>query len=421
MKKRILVILLVLMGLAGVALWLRQNYWTDHMLRMSHQKNLAKVTCFNCHLVSTDRLRWAQPRPHHDAPAGLAVSPDGKKIYIALDDRDQVAEADTASRQVLRRVKVAGRPFGLALDTAGKNLFVTCRDGDRLAVLDTQTLSETGSISVGMAPVAVAFCRTAAGDRLVVANSMSDDISVLSVSPLQELGRPSAGRDPFAVAITPDGTRAFIANRLVSLATGHTIPASEITEIDPMTARTVRRESLDSAHLSEGVCAVPSRPWMLTPLVKVRNLVPITQVANGWVMSSGLAVTDIKTGDVIQMPLDEANDYFADPSGIVATRPADAPLLRPAAATWSPWWTWNAWPAGWQKQTRRQNGTRFTTWHFHPNTSPLAFPPSAIRSNWRSVRTAARCSSRKGWPIAFSWWTQKAWPRRAGLCWATAG
>ena len=33
-------------------------------------------------------------------------------------------------------------------------------------------------------------------------------------------------------------------------------------------------------------------------------------------MSSGLAVTDIKTGNVIQMPLDEANDYFADPSGI---------------------------------------------------------------------------------------------------------
>jgi hypothetical protein len=55
---------------------------------------------------------------------------------------------------------------------------------------------------------------------------------------------------------------------------------------------------------------------MLSPLVKVRNLVPITQVANGWVMSSGLAVTDIKTGNVIQMPLDEANDYFADPSGI---------------------------------------------------------------------------------------------------------
>ena len=45
-------------------------------------------------------------------------------------------------------------------------------------------------------------------------------------------------------------------------------------------------------------------------------MVPITQVAGGWVMSSGLAVSDFKRGDVVQMPLDEANDYFADPSAV---------------------------------------------------------------------------------------------------------
>jgi YVTN family beta-propeller protein len=238
------------------------------------------------------------------------------KIYIALDDRDEVAEADTVSRQVLRRVGVSGRPFGLTLDPEGKNLFVTCRDRDRLAVLAIQNLQETATVPVGRSPVAVAYCRTAGGDRLVVANSLSDDISVLSVSPLQELGRPSAGREPFAVAATPDGTRAVVANRMVGLTSVQTVPAAELTEIDPRTARAVRRLDLDSAHQSEGICAVPARSWMLTPLVKVRNLVPITQVANGWVMSSGLAVTDLKTGNVLQLPLDEANNYFADPSGI---------------------------------------------------------------------------------------------------------
>jgi DNA-binding beta-propeller fold protein YncE len=284
----------------------------------SGAQDVSRATCFTCHFVSTNRLAWAKPRPHHDAPAGLAVSPDGKRIYIALDDRGEIAEADTGSRQVLRRTRVAGGPYGLALDTAGKNLFVTCRDGDRLAVLDTQTLEQVGAVPVGNGPVAVAFCHTAAGDRLVVANSLSDDISVLSVSPLQELSRPEAGREPFAVAVTPDGSRAVVANRLVGLVAQKSIPASELTVVDPATARVVRREPLASAHLSESVCTVPSRSWVLTPLVKVRNLVPITQVANGWVMSSGLAVTDLKTGDVLQLPLDEANEYFADPAGVAA-------------------------------------------------------------------------------------------------------
>ncbi len=316
MKPRLITLFLVVAALGAVAMWLRQDYWVDHMSRMSGQKDLSHVTCFNCHMVSTAKLRWAQPRPHHDAPAGLAVSPDGKIIYIALDDRDQIAAADAVSQKVLRRVKVAGRPFGLALDAAGQKLFVTCRDADRLAILDTQTLKETASIGVGMAPVAVAYCRTSAGERLIVANSMADNISVLSVSPLREIGRPSAGREPFDVTVNPDGTRAFVVNRMAWLASVKTVPAAEVTEIDPVTARTIGRDPLASAHLSESIGIVPSRSWVLNPLVKVRNLVPITQVANGWVMSSGFAVTDTRTCKVIQLPLDEANNYYADPSGM---------------------------------------------------------------------------------------------------------
>jgi DNA-binding beta-propeller fold protein YncE len=290
---------------------------TGHIRRKIGQEPLAKATCLNCHFVSTERLPWAKPRPHHDAPAGLALSPQGTKLYIALDDRDEVAEADVSTRQVLRRVKVPGGPFGLTMHPEGRNLFVTCRNGDRLAVLDLPSLKEIGSIPVGMGPVAAAFCHTGKGDRLVVANSMSDDISVLALSPLQELTRPAAGREPFAVTVTADGSRVLVANRLVGLDSLKRTPSSEITVLDPATTRVLRRDILESAHLSEGASVVPGRPWTLVPLVKVRNQVPITQVANGWVMSSGLAVTDSKSGGVVQLPLDEANDYFSDPSAVV--------------------------------------------------------------------------------------------------------
>jgi YVTN family beta-propeller protein len=289
-----------------------------HIRRKLGQPPLANATCFNCHFVSTQSLPWAKSRPHHDSPAGLAIAPDGRRIFIALDDRDEVAEADTCSRQVLRRVKVAGTPYGLAIDPEGKNLFITCKRDDRIVVLDSTSLKEVGSVSVGMGPVAVAFCHSSAGDRLVVANSMSDDISILAVSPLKELSRLGAGREPFAVTASTDGARAFVANRMVNLASVMSVPASELTVVDPAAARVVRRESLNSAHLSEGVCLAPDRSWALTTLVKVRNLVPITQVANGWVMSSGLAVSDLATGEIVQLPMDEANDFFSDPSMVVA-------------------------------------------------------------------------------------------------------
>ena len=317
MKTRVVLIRGGILVLMATVAFLGHRFGGEaHVRRRIDQQPLAKANCFYCHFVSTDRLPWAKPRPHHDSPAGLAISHDGKRLYIALDDRDEVAEADIGTRKVLRRAKVPGGPYGLALDTSGKRLFVTCRQADRLALLDTGTLKETGSLPVGMGPAAVAFCRTAAGDRLIVANSMSDDVSVISLAPLKELGRPAAGREPFAVAATSDGARAFVANRLVGLSSIKTMPASEVTVIDPATARVIRRDALESAHLSEGVGLDESRSWALTPLVKVRNMVPITQVAGGWVMSSGLAISDLKRGDVVQIPLDEANDYFADPSAV---------------------------------------------------------------------------------------------------------
>jgi YVTN family beta-propeller protein len=291
-----------------------------HIRRRLGQAPLAEATCFNCHFVSTRSLPWSKPRPHHDSPAGLAISPDGSKVFIALDDRDEIAVIDARSHQELQRVKVAGTPYGLGLDPEGKNLFVTCKNLDRLLVLDTTNFKEIGAVDTGMGPVAMGYCRTPEGGRLVVANSMSDDISIISVSPLSELGRVSAGREPFAVAASADGTRAFVANRLVGMSSVETVPESELTVVDSTRGRVAERQRLNSGHLSEGVCIIPTRDWALTPLVKVRNLVPITQVANGWVMASALALSDLKTGEILQLPLDEANDYFSDPSAIVADR-----------------------------------------------------------------------------------------------------
>jgi DNA-binding beta-propeller fold protein YncE len=248
----------------------------------------------------------------------MAVSPDGKTLFIALDDRDEVAEADATSLTVTRRARVPGGPFGLALDAAGHRLFVACPHQDRVAVLDTRDLKEQASIEVGIRPTDVAYCQTPSGERLIVTNSGSDDISVLSVSPLAELVRQSAGREPYAVAASSNGQRVYVANRMAVHDQLLSPPASEVTVLDPANGRVLDREQLFSAHLAEGITTVPARGWVLNPLVRVRNLVPITQVKDGWVMSTGLAIAR-EDGEVTQIPLDEANAYFSDPSGVVAS------------------------------------------------------------------------------------------------------
>lgn len=314
--------IVTLIGAAAAAgLGFGGHRWSvNHVQRWSGRSDLGFVGCNHCHLTKVENLPWAAGRQHHPAPAGLVVSPDGHRLFVALDDVNEVAEVDAQTRQVLRRVPLAGGPFGVAVHPDGSRLCVTLRDADRVAVLDTKDLKIIEQIEVGSAPVAVAFANPPEGQRLVVANSMSDDVSVLSLAPLKEVARPQTGREPFGVAVADNGKLAFVASRLAETKDFLTPPASELSIIYTVTGRIMRHAKLDSAHLSEGVAVAPAREWAIAPIVKVRNLVPITQVANGWVMSSGLAISDFK-GHVVQVPLDEAQSYFADPSGIAIDPP----------------------------------------------------------------------------------------------------
>jgi len=59
-----------------------------------------------------------------DEPTGLALSPDGKWLYVSLATMRQVAVVDVAAREVAARIDVGFDPRALALSADGKRLFV---------------------------------------------------------------------------------------------------------------------------------------------------------------------------------------------------------------------------------------------------------------------------------------------------------
>ena len=103
---------------------------------------------------------------------------------------------------------------------------------------------------------------------------------------------------------------------MADLARPDEVPRSEITLIDPVTARVTRRLYLESCHMSEAVAFTPDGRFLLVPALRVRNLLPIVQVARGWVMTSVLAVVDLETGRSALLPLGDPSRGFPDPTGI---------------------------------------------------------------------------------------------------------
>ncbi|MBZ5686177.1 MAG: YncE family protein [Acidobacteriia bacterium] len=80
-----------------------------------------------------------------DAPIELGgkpeyLAPDGAgKVYINLEDKNQVAVVDLKARKVLAHWPVApgGAPVGLSIDPAKHRLFVGCRNPQKMIVMST--------------------------------------------------------------------------------------------------------------------------------------------------------------------------------------------------------------------------------------------------------------------------------------------
>ena len=67
------------------------------------------------------------------------ASDEAGKVYVNLEDKDQVAVVDLKARTVLGHWPVAtgGSPVGLSIDTAKHRLFVGCRKPQKLLVMST--------------------------------------------------------------------------------------------------------------------------------------------------------------------------------------------------------------------------------------------------------------------------------------------
>lgn len=288
-----------------------------HVRHVTGRPDLGEVSCLNCHGVGGSILP-AKGLPHPD-PWWLAPSPDGRRLWVACGPIRKIARIDPQAGTSELSGELPGPPRGVALSPDGSVLAVSLGRVDQVALLEPDSLEVRSTIGVGVEPAGLAF--DAAGERLLVANAASGDISVVELAPGEPAGgheshRISAGREPFAVARSPDGRSVAVVSRMVETDAPDRVPRSQITLLDGSTARVRARLEMESIHLAESAVFTPDGRFLLVPAIRVRNLLPILQVARGWVMSSVLVVVEVASGRVTTLPLNEPELPLPDPTAI---------------------------------------------------------------------------------------------------------
>jgi DNA-binding beta-propeller fold protein YncE len=208
------------------------------------QEGSERAAVFNLHRALTQGFSgtdYVGAIPLGLAPVGMAVSPDGRWLYVtsevALHQRNNQgtltvvsvprAETDPAA-SVVATVTAGCSPVRVITSADGATVWVTARASDDLLGFSAAALRSdpsralTAIVRVGEAPVGLMLVRH--GSLIVVADSnrfgttgATADLSVVNVAAAMA-GRPAvlgviaAGLFPREMAVTPDGQTLLVTN-----------------------------------------------------------------------------------------------------------------------------------------------------------------------------------------------------------------
>ena len=181
----------------------------------------------------------------HEVPAGLAVSPDGCRLYVAGNLGNRLYELEAATGKLLRSWDTGVAPYDIVL--AGTRAYVSNLGGRRplksdltapagkgttvrvdpvrhiadegsVTVIDLAAGRATSEVQVGLH--ASALAAAPGGDYVVVANTGSDTLEVIDtrservVEKIWTRHTPADlfGAQPNALAFDPSGRRLYVCN-----------------------------------------------------------------------------------------------------------------------------------------------------------------------------------------------------------------
>jgi YVTN family beta-propeller protein len=212
-----------------------------------------------------------QPIDVGATPGFVAVSPNGRQLYVANRTAGVVTVVDSAVDAVTATIPIsAGPPQFLSFAPDGSRLYVSVYNDERtiaaVAVIDTADNRVVTTVPVRTRPYLGAV--TPDGSRLFVPNHDSGTISVIDTASDTVVDEAQVPPNPHWIEFTPDGSRAYVANHESAL----------VTQLDPTTLDVVAEIPVEKAPHS--VAVHPTRPLVANVNYEAASVTMIDTTTN---------------------------------------------------------------------------------------------------------------------------------------------
>lgn len=167
----------------------------------------------------------------------------GDTAYVANMVSASVSVIDLDGRTATRNVPVGSEPEGIALSPNGRRLWVTDRKGDAVHVFDTATMRRMSTLPTGAVPIRVLLSPD--GRTAVTSNYGAGTLSLFDTATMKPTRTIRVSGDPKRAQVTilfsRDGRRLYVAE---------TAP-NQVAEVDMTSGRILRR--LPAGRMGDGL------------------------------------------------------------------------------------------------------------------------------------------------------------------------
>ncbi len=258
------------------------------------------------------------------ATGTLALSEDGRRLYVANPDQDTVSVVDTERRARIAEIPVGRYPVRLALAEDGR-LFVANRGSRSVSVVDTGSLTVVRELAVGAEPTGLAL--SGDGDALFVACQESGTVTAIDLATYAPRWTQAVGAHPRAVAAFGDRLLVthFKTGAVSVLDAGSGEPQRDLSLTQPAAVtQSAFRSVFDPGQARDLAVAADGRVYVAHTQARAVAI----EVENGTgyggdpsstlvvpAVAAGLSTVDGATLEVLEEPAAELDDFgFGQPA-----------------------------------------------------------------------------------------------------------
>jgi len=147
-----------------------------------------------------------------ESPRDIAVTADGRRAVVACSGADHIAVVDLEAGKRLYTVDVGPIPYGVALTSDDRTAVITLWGSGKAVLVslgDTEG-KKFKELDIGPLPYTVV---TSGDDRYAMATCFGDrGVYAIDLKNQRVAGKIEVGRSPWELALSPDGTKAVVAN-----------------------------------------------------------------------------------------------------------------------------------------------------------------------------------------------------------------